>query len=298
MLAGTHAAWCASQRHITALSSTTYGIVLLLATLLSCAGCVAASPPQSRVMPTASTNPLILPLDRYRLTNADVKREQEALYILETRCRSRNHVGLSIPTAALGGDLQDHLGNTRRYGIIDAGAAAARGYHLPNMASQIGAEKAAARWIHSLTTHKYAIYRICRYKAVGKISDGVRTAPVSLATLDFKSFAMLKQTPAARRANKRWSACMRSRGFRYSSPLAAMADPRWKLNQSLPSRQERATALADVACKQATGLTASYASAEARIENRLISGHATAISIISANIDAIRSNTSKVLDAD
>ena len=55
-------------------------------------------------------------------------------------------------------------------------------------------------------------------------------------------------------AASNWSACMTARKFAYPDPVAAISDAKWRHELSGPSADQKATAAADISCKQETNL--------------------------------------------
>jgi hypothetical protein len=79
-----------------------------------------------------------------------------------------------------------------------------------------------------------------------------------------------------------WSACMKTRGFTYADPLSAIADERWRFELSGPSSAQKATAAADIACKQQTNLVAKAAAIQAAYDQAYITSHRAELAAVSA----------------
>ena len=65
---------------------------------------------------------------------------------------------------------------------------------------------------------------------------------------------------------------MKAKGFAYSAPLAAVGDPTWA-RSTQASRREIAVADTDVSCKRATGLVATWSTAEKTVQLATIAAH-------------------------
>ncbi len=103
--------------------------------------------------------------------------------------------------------------------------------------------------------------------------------------LEGKSLEQARKTPAWKKADKAWSACMREAGYHYATPTDAEAGEdrrRQELEQRLtepsqdpdrPSALEKRTATADARCKQRTGYVRTVHPIDVRIQNQLIAGH-------------------------
>ncbi|MFB6947094.1 hypothetical protein ACFWGL_38930 [Streptomyces sp. NPDC060286] len=87
--------------------------------------------------------------------------------------------------------------------------------------------------------------------------------------LNLQSFTAAKADPRVKRVFTDWSACMKEEGYTYSDPLAAMSDPRFQ--GAYPARDERETAVADVACKRRTHLINVWFGVESTVQKKLIS---------------------------
>ncbi|GLZ76830.1 hypothetical protein Afil01_16370 [Actinorhabdospora filicis] len=74
-----------------------------------------------------------------------------------------------------------------------------------------------------------------------------------------------------------WSACMSGRGHRYAEP----AEAQWQYWPEAVTDVERSLATADVACKDAVGLPATWRGLVGAYQERLAAGHA-------AELDAVR----------
>ena len=75
-----------------------------------------------------------------------------------------------------------------------------------------------------------------------------------------------------------WSSCMSARGFNYPDPMHA-AGQRWP---ALASATERATAVADVRCKQSTDLARIFSTADAGYQQQLIAQNKAALDAFQA----------------
>ncbi|MFI1485828.1 hypothetical protein [Streptomyces sp. NPDC020747] len=74
---------------------------------------------------------------------------------------------------------------------------------------------------------------------------------------------------------RKWSACMQNSGFRYASPMDPLNTPAFK--GKTVSAKETKTAIADVRCKEETGLLGIWFKAESRIQKADIERNAKAL---------------------
>ncbi|MEO3890471.1 hypothetical protein [Nonomuraea sp. B5E05] len=147
--------------------------------------------------------------------------------------------------------------NMRRYGITDVGDAERHGYHVPGPLVRA-----------SPTT---AVDHACSREADDRLWDGVPEADFAwLSALDSGSVVRSESDPAVVAVTRAWSRCMRTHGFTYPDPLAALQDPVWRLDSPASSPRERAVAVSDARCKRTTGYVTVRSAAETRFQEELI----------------------------
>ncbi|WP_261570585.1 hypothetical protein [Frankia gtarii] len=235
----------------------------------------AASPPV--VLDGAA---LRLPLDRYLLGPRESASVAQAYRALLDQCTRR--FGLPDPRLrAVDAALPATL-NERRYGITDAALAATAGYRVskprPVSSSPMPAESTTPpdpRTLDILTgRHSGAVDGRpipdggCSGEAKRRLNAGAPGGP----DLDPDLAQRLSQTSyfasgrdrRVQDVQRAWSACMRTHGLRYSSPLAAAADPRFRTGPV--SATETAVAATDIACKKKTNLVGVWFSVESELQ--------------------------------
>ena len=101
-------------------------------------------------------------------------------------------------------------------------------------------------------------------------SSGSTAAPAGASDpvpqLAIQSASWTESDPRVEAVDAAWSRCMALRGYKYNSPQQA-ADAHWP---SKPTPTETATAVADVACKQAVNLDNTWLAVEAAYQSALI----------------------------
>ncbi|MHC0432773.1 hypothetical protein ACX6XY_21720 [Streptomyces sp. O3] len=163
--------------------------------------------------------------------------------------------------------------NRRRYGAAEPLVAERFGYHAPPrlLNRYPVAERERERMV-ALSGKEAKAADTCRKAAWGRITSGIKS-PGRTRFNDMADKIMdeaQKNGPVAARV-KRWSSCMRGKGFDYPSPFAAVDDPRWWRGESdEPAKGETAVATADVACKAETGLIPAWHAAEERMQTKAI----------------------------
>ncbi|MFK8909875.1 hypothetical protein [Streptomyces sp. YS-3] len=136
------------------------------------------------------------------------------------------------------------------YGVLDPGAARRWGYGWDPATSSASQPKG-----RRMTGAEYADFPVCSAEANRRMMLGVDVkgnwlyAGTRASEVDEEA----KRDPRLREAFAVWSRCMAERGFAgYPDPLSAYADPAWQRagnGNTLHTRHERATAVADVTCK-------------------------------------------------
>jgi hypothetical protein len=172
----------------------------------------------------------------------------------------------------------------RRYGLSSAFDAAHFGYHLapdeqrapvvgasvrrgtPQYAVLFGAADPDAA-----TGGVYKGRRIprggCQGQAQSELSGryGDPAGAAAASTVADDSYTRSMNDPTVRKAVAAWSQCMRTKGYAYPTPMAAMGDKAF-LQGTRPSAHEIATAEADMSCKRTTDLLGVWFSAERRLQ--------------------------------
>jgi hypothetical protein len=172
----------------------------------------------------------------------------------------------------------------RRYGLSSAFDAARFGYHLAPDEQQAPAAGVSVRPgtpqytvlfgaadPDAATGGTYKGRRIpdggCQGQARSELSGryGDSAGAAAAATIADDSYTRSTNDPAVREAVAAWSRCMRTKGYDYPTPMAAMGDKAF-LQGTGPSAHEIATAEADMSCKRTTDLLAVWFAAERRLQ--------------------------------
>ncbi|MFD9336235.1 hypothetical protein ACFWBF_17755 [Streptomyces sp. NPDC060028] len=106
---------------------------------------------------------------------------------------------------------------------------------------------------------------------------GTTSYPVDaelLRGLDFESFELGRRDPRTTRVIDAWAACMEASGATHA---AGPDEKPPALRGSQADAEEIRTALADVACKENTGLVGTWAGVEAAYQQDLLRQHGTEI---------------------
>ncbi|WP_432906295.1 hypothetical protein ACQP1S_12175 [Micromonospora matsumotoense] len=254
----------------------TFRTARILVAALVLAGCATPAPrPQERAEPfppTEQVEDLRLPFDAYTLSLSGLYTVANAQDLLTRECMAARGEAWEIierPT-----DLAD-LRNRRRYGVIEPGIAEHFGYHVPVglLTPRDVEQRYDARDSGLSETQKTALSGAggCTAEAVirlrparkpdRKVDQGL------VERLSQRSLADARGRPEVAQALGDWRDCLRELGFSYPDPFAAMADTAWWPTETAPpSAPERAVAVADVRCKERTGLVARWYAAETALQ--------------------------------
>lgn len=213
-----------------------------------------------------------LPLDPYFLSTDENALTHRALTALVASCM--RSAGLHAPEARPQPAPPPRY--ARRYGIVGAGTARTIGYHLPADRPGTDAPLTAAQ-LEALsgTPDKKtsgpggAPAEGCIVTAARQItgSDSYPADAEVVRRINVESFEQSLDSPEVRGAFARWSRCMKASGYSYASPL----EPSFRTTEVSPD--ERRTALADVSCKNKTGLVRLWNSVESSYQRELIAGN-------------------------
>ncbi|MDA0636647.1 hypothetical protein OUY22_24815 [Nonomuraea sp. MCN248] len=129
------------------------------------------------------------------------------------------------------------------------------------------------------------LLRQCEGRAAERLGPTGRAPWRWLARHDARTLERAATTPEVRQAVTAWAACMRAAGHPYPSPQAAIADPRWSLDDPVISADEKRVAMADTACKWSSGLVAHWFTADAALQRKLVRKHAGRFALLRADVN-------------
>ena len=248
------------------------------------------SPAPSSAAPEASPNPsppgqksytFRLPIAAYSYSDADYEVIRSAEQILARDCMK--DFGLSYRPAK---NPAPAVAPDRRYGITDMDSAARLGYRMPPQQSAPEAKltKDQIKVLYGRSSPEeestknaglqYRGKKIPEQGCLGSAVLGFRKpyedqAGAEVASrISTESFENSQKAPEVRAVFGKWSACMKRHGYDYASPMEALATPSF-LRGKL-SAKEKETAVADVSCKERTGLLETWFDAESSIQKEMI----------------------------
>ncbi|MEU3985946.1 hypothetical protein AB0F77_38800 [Streptomyces sp. NPDC026672] len=255
--------------------------VLMVGSFMAVTVASTASDPQrsakeADVPPGREARELILPFDAYGLSVFQIHTVEYAQDLLIRDCMRAQ--GLSWNLLPPPAEAAAEPPNRRRYGVLEAEVAARYGYHLPPPAQAMNRREAVWKERRGLPSYvRRAAYGEeggggCWKKAQESLLQGAEFDTSRYNAYVSEAFDEALDDPEVTAATRKWSACMRARGFEQADPLSVTGDPSWR-KSSRPSPQEIATARADVRCKESTGLISVWRQVDTRIQRKIIRSH-------------------------
>lgn len=235
----------------------------------------------------------VLPIYAYELPPARQDLLTDAQLKLQAQCMSGFGVAMQVRYSVPAPTSDPRL---RRYGVSDLQVAQRYGYHLgPSVRTDATNGDASTT---SLSGQQLAVLKGtaavapngkpvpaggCTAVAARRLGLGAArqnfedvataTAMGSVSRIDADSFQKSLASAATTPILADWGACMARSGYHFSSPIAAAGAA--DLSTAEPTRAETEQAVADVRCKQSTGLVQRWAAVEAPIERVELSDAAT-----------------------
>ncbi|MEU2247054.1 hypothetical protein [Streptomyces sp. NPDC019224] len=226
------------------------------------------------------TKGMVLPIEGYLISYPETVAWQRAQQNLWKSCMRRYGFNSFSPPepGMFPPPGYDDANMARRYGISDAKEAARYGYHLPGGAGEPpvwepaeGAESAVFSGSGvQVASGSYKGEKIPENGCQGEVRESLGKISYPLASkVEFASLEESRKVAEVRSAVTKWSACMKSHGYRVAHPYKA-PDLVSSLGSDHPSEAETALAVADVGCKKSSRLVGVWFDAEKKIQNRRI----------------------------
>ncbi|WP_146169570.1 hypothetical protein [Actinoplanes italicus] len=258
-----------------------------------------------QVVPVVEMKTLTLPLDRYAPDTAQYSLVEHARVVLIIECLRGFGIDHEIPPPSPPGPSGKYA---ERYGIADAAQARTHGYHPAPQDTEAAGQagdfslKPEARAIATGQVATAAGRKVpaggCTGEADRKLLEGVKYDLPELfyEKLFSEAFDRARNDSRVRSAYAVWSACMTKSGFKYPDPWAANNDPRW-LESEVASKDEIATATADVTCKQESNLVNIFAAVERAYHEQVIERNPAPFAKLEARLQAQVRNAQAVTAA-
>ncbi|MFC5217601.1 hypothetical protein [Streptomyces coerulescens] len=256
--------------------------VLLIAMAFLAACSPGESPEDPRPQTTrnpASTTRITLPLDPYQITDEDYNTVSRALAVLTDRCMREK--GFTYDEPAAPGVATAATGHERRYGITVLKTAKKYGYHLGGTPTQQARQpERSERYEHALTGtgrptgDKGDFDDGCAGEAHRELEADIDMTAVDLPQWYKRdSFQRSLKDPRVTKEFAAWSGCMADAGHRFANPLDPPADRR--VMGAKVTDYERSVAVADITCKQRTGLVDTWQAVESALQRATVDAQGT-----------------------
>lgn len=247
-----------------------------------------------------------LPIESYLQTYPQLVSIQSARNSVQRDCMARFGFDFQPPAPdEAPPNSYDSANMGRRYGISDPVEAQRYGYELPpdqnRDTTSYHFRDSNAEMVYDLSVPKGmqppALFHGKRLPAggcVGESDRAVGSFDESLASkIDTQSWEQMKKDPRVTAVDRRWSGCMKSRGYRYSTPYDPLKSA---YSAAMPRTQQVATALADVACKSSTGLITTYVAVESELQLKAISDNRAALDTARALNQKVTTEAAKLAE--
>ncbi|MFI8892300.1 hypothetical protein [Streptomyces paradoxus] len=285
------------------------GLVLLAAAVVtSCAspepsGHARPTRPAASGDATSGQPRITLPLDPYQVSDEDFGTVSRALAELTDRCMRRQGLTYEVP-AAQDTTASSPTGHERRYGITVLETARKHGYHLvgapaeqPEQPKRSRAYERALSGTGKPLGGKGGFDDGCTGEAHRKLESGIDMEAVDLPQWYKRdSFQRSLGDPRVKAAFGAWSRCMAEAGHRYAGPLDPPADP--GVMGRTVTEHERSVAVADITCKQRTGLVDAWQQVETTLQRRTVTTRAAQLEKARTEAGRLIARAGKILAAD
>lgn len=251
---------------------------------------------------------LTLPLDAYafsadedqvlaQVAEAQVRACLES-YGLDSAAAGPLPFGTAADTATTAAQRHE-----RRYAVADAEVAATYGYHPPETTdvrrefyeSHTAAELEVLVGVTAdgaPVTARHGGKTVPDGGCLGQAAlltptadqDALRSGEELVSGVQADAWHSALSDPRVVEAFAVWSACIAAAGYQYDAPMQANDDPAWWQSDTA-SAEEIATATADVACKESTGLIPAWSAVEAEHQAALIERNRAGLDAYRALLD-------------
>ncbi|MEU3648422.1 hypothetical protein AB0E59_33950 [Lentzea sp. NPDC034063] len=286
-----------------------HAIWLITAAVVAAAGTItlvdrnevaAAPPPVGEVRPVHSGKDIVLPLDRYQHSPADLTTIDRATAVLARKCLSGFGQTWAPPDPP---PVPESTGSSR-YGLMDSDQASKSGYHpaesAPRQPEGRPAAPPEAMMIYTgKGTTSIGGKRIpedgCLGQARRELEQGVPAAlqAAELIRIDQEMFEQAQRDDRVQRAMANWRKCMSESGYDYTDVWAANNDIRWESETPLPVEID--TAKTDVTCRQRTGLVDTWLAVETAYQRQAIAERAERFDALDRGMKVRLDNATEVL---
>jgi hypothetical protein len=283
--------------------STLAGVVCaVLLSLTACAG-NPEQEPENAAAPGIAPFRLVLPFDQYKWNPREQGLYEQARILLLKRCVQSRGTTFTMPERMDSEELPDIYDNSRRYGLAHEAAAARFGYHIPADSDGGRQRREIGKWSKEISAaEETAIYGApgipgCYEQADAELAKGTPGADTDwLTARSSESRDETAKNESVVNAKAGWRACMAGLGFTYADPDDALGDRRWDVESPTITETELRTALADVRCKDSSGLVRVWQEVETTWQRQVIDRNADRFPALAATKQTQLSNARQVIE--
>ncbi|MFJ5992872.1 hypothetical protein [Lentzea sp. NPDC092896] len=262
---------------------------------------VAAAPPAvGEVRPVHSGKDIVLPLDRYQHSPADLTTIDRATAVLARKCLS----GFGQTWAPPDPPAVPESTGSSRYGLVDPDQASQSGYHPVDSAPRQPEDRPEpapeAMMIYTgKGTASVGGKRVpeggCLGQARRELERGVPAAipAAELIRLDQEMFEQAQRDDRVQEAMANWRKCMAAAGYDYTDVWAANNDIRWESETPLPAEID--TAKTDVTCRHGAKLVDTWLAVETAYQRQAITERAAGFDALDRGMKVRLDNATTVL---
>jgi hypothetical protein len=260
---------------------------------------------------------LNLPLETHLQTYEDTVTLDKGMRHLQEKCMADYGLTVTLPLEGTNPPPNDNDANMeRRYGLTDRENAARHGYGLPgesdspvkqkapelsdaevevltgrekNPASATGGPPGQGKPARESYNGKKIHEDGCTGWAAKQINQPTTDELTFIAELNGQSFTGSMQAPAVQEALATWSSCMKKVGYE-AFPTPFEAANSIQHIEGAPTAEEKNLAVAEVDCKEKSGLVGVWFEEESKIQKQLIADN-------QAKLDALRTRNAEAVAA-
>ncbi|MFI2077635.1 hypothetical protein [Streptomyces triculaminicus] len=247
----------------------------------------------------ATLNDFTFPLERYRLSDADQRKVNNAVDALTARCLQGFAISYSPNPRS---DIADT--HSRIYGVTDEAQAKSFGYRSPAAVQKVTPQAAVEEPQHAAVrtgavrtyNNKAVPLGGCVGEAGRQVYRGQHTSLRGLADgLIFQASDQAQRDDRVRKVFADWSGCMKDKGFSYKTPIDAMNG--LAADRGAAGKGEKSVAVADVQCKKQNNVIGVWSSIEAGYQNKAISAHRPDLKMVQEDLQSLLANAERALAA-
>jgi len=285
--------------------------VAALAVMIAVAGCGVSRPgtkavlvPLGPISVITSVDQITRPIDAYVPTVTDINKLTKGMDIVQARCMK----GFNLPYQSeeidgLAQDVLDYIARTPLYGYFGTDTQLDKGYDMMRNPSAADNSASVPQVAVNVFNGKNSAGTLITSYQGKKVPPGGCQGAGAAAVGGFPPMPTTEvlpdggpRTPASDprlvAIYAKWAQCMKTKGYGYSTPMAAFLDPQWQPHSAAEfqdytvSPVQIATVTADLDCKKSTNLIGVAIAVESAYDNQYIKSHKTQLAKFQMQLDA------------